>query len=402
MATLAASAALSATSSLSAMASRYPSGTLPNPASLSVSVTASFPAPTIADPRLLPPVVDGDATPSRWFAWQPTLPLTSVLTWTGSFPVGLEVWSAPVVSGLADYADMTLVSASSAGSIEVNTAPGIILYIRVHPLTATTGSGTLMRTDSDRVIAELTLNADEGVEASEGFITVNVGSATPDAILTFTIDGGQEFTAVADETGSLIASSIPVAGLDQGTYTLSVRDEAGLQTASVSFDAYWPHIIRPVMGGPPTVVLAMPGAGEIQRWVFFDPKPGGEQYVVPVNPDSMSSPHTQRVLSTGHTTRPDGQVLVWEGTVIPADWTITGTVLDRDHYDALERFQALSNRIWIVDHLNRGWLCTFETLEWTQKRAPGYPWMFAYQAQFKVYDGPVAVPKAVMDEVPNG
>lgn len=95
----------------------------------------------------------------------------------------------------------------------------------------------------------------------------------------------------------------------------------------------------------------MPG---IVRWHYYDPKTG-ENWTVPINPNEMTSPWSERNYIVKATTAgPAGGVpVVFEGVRQPRQWTFSGTTLDLAHHDELLRWAMKPNKVFITDHFGR-------------------------------------------------
>jgi hypothetical protein len=89
----------------------------------------------------------------------------------------------------------------------------------------------------------------------------------------------------------------------------------------------------------------------VHRWVFDDG--AGTTYTVPINPSTMSKIRASRSITTRVTTAVDGQSLFFEGQRPPQQITFGGTLLNKDHYMALDNWVYNTGRITITDHFLR-------------------------------------------------
>jgi hypothetical protein len=89
----------------------------------------------------------------------------------------------------------------------------------------------------------------------------------------------------------------------------------------------------------------------VHRWVFDDG--AGASYTVPINPSSMSKLKASRTINVRTTTAVDGQALFFEGQRPPQQITFGGTLLNKEHYDALDHWVYNTGRITITDHFLR-------------------------------------------------
>ncbi len=94
----------------------------------------------------------------------------------------------------------------------------------------------------------------------------------------------------------------------------------------------------------------------VLRWRLQDPAdatPDGV-YEFPWNPNKMTSPFPARQLTAKATTAIDGQVLLWEGATMPANWTFGGAIKDAAHYEALRSWvYDRQGRLLVHDHFGR-------------------------------------------------
>lgn len=87
------------------------------------------------------------------------------------------------------------------------------------------------------------------------------------------------------------------------------------------------------------------------RWVLRDVETD-EQWTMPINPDSMSSPDPKRTLRVagGLVTR---RRRVFEGPPPPIEWEWGGAIRTKAHYDSLESWAAKGVEVDVTDHLGR-------------------------------------------------
>jgi len=122
----------------------------------------------------------------------------------------------------------------------------------------------------------------------------------------------------------------------------------------------------------------------VYRWVFDDQ--AGTTYTVPVNPNKMSKIKAARAITTKVTTAVSGQALFWEGQRPPQQFTFAGTLLDKDHYDALDFWVYNTGRITITDHFLRVLYVVLQDFDAQPKRSQGFYWRHDYQVTGWCYD----------------
>ncbi len=120
------------------------------------------------------------------------------------------------------------------------------------------------------------------------------------------------------------------------------------------------------------------------RWVFDDG--AGETYEVPVNPNKMGKLKAARNVTTKVTTAVGGQTLFFEGRRPPQNWTFSGSLFDREHYEAFDKFVYDKGRITITDHYGRIISCVLTDFDPQPKRSIGVPWRHDYTVTGLVYD----------------
>lgn len=386
-------AALTATSVLTVQAVVYIPGSLINPWPGTSPELVDF---AQGDDTVTPPAQAGDPLARDvWYRIESVSSSTMTLTWAGAFTVGFEVWAAPP-AGLAEgVEDLTLYQFGAGPTMGVATGEGQAYYVRIHPMddANNAGTGTLSWSFAARADGVLELLVDPVAYDSPSWLRISVLSATDDGEVEFEIDSILVFSEFADETGTIVGFTVPVPGLTVGVHTLLARDVTTGQEDSSTFEVVLTTAtpdVDPLPLGPTTPA----SPDEVIRWVFEDVLPvgeivPGEVYTFPNNPSSMSTPHAPRVLNAEHTTAPDGQAIIWEGAGVPVEWNIEGFCFTQAHAQALERWQAQNRRFWAVDHLQRAWVVTFETLDWTPVRDTKRAWSARYRAKLFIYSGPV-------------
>lgn len=91
------------------------------------------------------------------------------------------------------------------------------------------------------------------------------------------------------------------------------------------------------------------------RWQFTDPATS-ETYVLPINPDSMTSPLPQK--SYQFAPGGDGTAVGVLAPPTPVDWQFGGPIRTQAHNDALDAWSQRPGKVHITDHLGR----TFEVM----------------------------------------
>ena len=116
------------------------------------------------------------------------------------------------------------------------------------------------------------------------------------------------------------------------------------------------------------------------RWTFTEVETD-ETYTLPLNPDAMTSPYTDRVFEYSYGTRYQGSQLLH--TVRrpdrPKDWEFSGVIRDQAHHDALVTWVRKPGLIHVEDHLGRVFEVMLTAFEPTDRKPTAHvPWRLRY------------------------
>jgi hypothetical protein len=276
-------------------------------------------------------------------------------------------------------------------------AAGVRYYIRATERQNSSGTTpTLFYLRPNRVARQeiLQITLIDEPDTTPGYVVINIGNGAYNDIVHFTIDNddvrddlGDWFYVTLNGTGSLTHVAVPVPELPPGAHQLIVNGTH--RTATLEFQVggeLFPVNNLPADSGLGTV------ADSAGKWQLIDPVPGGETYVMEVNPRNMASPNPSKILSQEMTTASDGQLLEWEASSKAATWSFSGAILGQADLDALYRFADLDRRFWLVDHFRRAWVVTLEEVAAEpQIKAVNYPYFHRYKVDAIVWAGPVNV-----------
>lgn len=186
-------------------------------------------------------------------------------------------------------------------------------------------------------------------------------------LITFRYDGGGTvyYSAIADASGSLTATSVPVPpDMAAGAHSLNVTfaapdDPTQTITADLSFtltnNPATGHVVGPD-ADPVYVGEALQDDGHV-HWVFQDLMPGGlGSYVFAHNPVTSSRPDFERALTPRRSTANNGQVHVSEGAGVMYQWTLTGFCFSQAEQEALESWRDLNRRFYVIDDFGEAWV----------------------------------------------
>lgn len=115
------------------------------------------------------------------------------------------------------------------------------------------------------------------------------------------------------------------------------------------------------------------------RWRFVE-LATGEEYTVPINPDSMSSPFKDRQFTTSYGSRAGGNRLRTKERPAPAkEWEFGGVIRTQAHHDALDAWAKKPGHVNIHDHLGRAFQVVFTDFQATDRPpTPQTPWRQRY------------------------
>lgn len=115
------------------------------------------------------------------------------------------------------------------------------------------------------------------------------------------------------------------------------------------------------------------------RWTLTDPATA-ETWTMPINPDSMTSPHPPKDFASfakgikgGHNRSRSFMV-----PASPVEWTWEGAIRTPEHHDALEAWSK-KGTVRVTDHLGRTWEVVMQRFEPSDRRpTPNTPWRMRY------------------------
>lgn len=124
----------------------------------------------------------------------------------------------------------------------------------------------------------------------------------------------------------------------------------------------------------------------VQRWQFYDPATT-DTWTMPANPSEMSPVHERRSIEVMATTAVDGQVLLREGSRVPAEFSFSGKTLNYTHYETLRSWvYDRPNRIQITDHFGRPLTVVLRDFKATPNRARNRYWYHQYEVTGVILD----------------
>jgi hypothetical protein len=115
------------------------------------------------------------------------------------------------------------------------------------------------------------------------------------------------------------------------------------------------------------------------RWRLHDPVTD-ETWIMPINPNTMTSPHPQKSLATAYgTRRGTDRIRTFMTPEAIVSWEWGGVIRSKEHYDELVRWSRKPGEVHVTDHFGRTWVVVFEKVVPTD-RVPtaNVPWRLRY------------------------
>lgn len=211
---------------------------------------------------------------------------------------------------------------------------------------------------------------DEEVIQAPTAVAVTVVEGLAETALTIDIDGTVVWEGFTDSEGTLAPTSVnvPVEVGDAGTHTLTavqVGATSGTATFTLQRDPAQPDVIVGPDADPVEIPASLLPSG-LRRWVLQDLQPGGlGSYVMPHNPESMSSPYLEREYDVRPTTA--GFHHVSEGAARVIEWTFQGFAHTAVFAQKLLDYGNLRRRFYVIDHRGRAFKVIFSQVELTPR-----------------------------------
>ncbi len=129
----------------------------------------------------------------------------------------------------------------------------------------------------------------------------------------------------------------------------------------------------------------------VERWQFINPT-NGDFYRFPNNPSEMSEVFPQRNITAATTAALNGQPLLWEGNIAPWEWTFSGDILTKAHYDAMQAwfYDRSMGTFRIRDHFGRLFDVAPIHFKPKPKTTTGKYWRHTYDCRVLVLAMPTA------------
>lgn len=168
-------------------------------------------------------------------------------------------------------------------------------------------------------------------------------------------------TIRTDFEGNILVGSLPLPPAYEGNYIVQA---IGL-TSGFQADATFLIANDPLPQDSGNVDVE-PVASVTTRWLWDEGT--GHTWVMPRNPDRMTSVIRPKILQSERTSSGNGQHIIWQGATPAIDWSFTGTIFTQDEREELEFFYELDRKFYITTHRNKTYIVTVKNLDMTPRR----------------------------------
>ena len=129
----------------------------------------------------------------------------------------------------------------------------------------------------------------------------------------------------------------------------------------------------------------MAGGNGVVRWILTDPVTL-DTYEFPINPSDGGSPDYKKNINYVNTAGPSGNVLMFEGRDAPKQYTVTGTILEQSHYEAMITWFNKRYQLTLTDDLGRSFEIYITGFTPRRVRSALYPYKHAYTMAYTELD----------------
>jgi hypothetical protein len=116
-------------------------------------------------------------------------------------------------------------------------------------------------------------------------------------------------------------------------------------------------------------------------WRWEDQTDGTVQ-VMPINPNDGAAPTYAKSLTKERSVAPGalGQVLIYEGADQPREFSFSGVILEKVHYDFILNIWNKRHLVKLTDDLGNEYIVYLETFTPKRVRSASRPWRHTYDA----------------------
>jgi hypothetical protein len=175
----------------------------------------------------------------------------------------------------------------------------------------------------------------------------------------------------SDFEGNILVATLPIRPVYKGTYLLTAQGRTSGYLVTGSF-----NVLNDPLPQDSTGAQTEPVAQVGSAWLWDDAN--GHTWVMPKNPDRMTSVIKPKVLLREHTVSGQGQDIIWQGPTPAVDWSFQGTITTEQEYQELEYFYNLDRKFYITTHRNKTYIVTVRNFDPRPRRNGNNFWTFDY------------------------
>jgi len=123
----------------------------------------------------------------------------------------------------------------------------------------------------------------------------------------------------------------------------------------------------------------------VVKWIFTDPT-NSTSYQFPMNPSDGGSPAYQKTISYSSAAGQGGNVLMFEGRDAVKTYSVTGTILTQEHYEAMITWFNKRHALTVTDDLGRTFSIYITGFTPRRRRSALYPYKHEYQLDYTELD----------------
>lgn len=118
----------------------------------------------------------------------------------------------------------------------------------------------------------------------------------------------------------------------------------------------------------------------MSAWTLFDPATS-ETWVMPINPDAMTSPHPRKDFKHASGVRNGlDRIRSMMTPPTPTEWSWEGVIRTEAHYNSLLAWAQKTDVVHVTDHLGRTWQIVMKKFTPTDRKPmANVPWRMRYQ-----------------------
>lgn len=325
-------------------------------------------------------------TKTQWIKYVSQTPAQLTVNHTGGSTYGIQAFDGTSLEDLIEIGRTTDVE----GPLVVDINSGVT-YIRISTSTeATTVTLTWSYVPSypplfmDILTPEIDYSPDsitvsiQGGDSGEDIqfvwappVSDLITGATPRPITLTTIS--------SDFEGNILVGSLEIPAVYAGDYTLTATGLTSGRQATGSFT-----VLNDPLDQDTEEEAVEPVASLTVHWLWDDGN--GHTWIMPKNPERMTSVIKKKALLAERTTAGIGQHIIWQGATPALSWSFNGTITTEDEYDELVFFHSLNRKFYITDHRNRTFIVTVRSLQMTPRRNSDNFWTFDYEVNCFMYE----------------